>query len=96
MSVANEGAFVRVTMPPMTEETRNEVIKMLNEKIEKGRQNLRGVRDEVKEEVIKAEKDKEITEDDKFGLLEELDKITREYTDEVSELGKKKEEEIRI
>ena len=96
LSVANEGTFVRVTMPPMTEETRNEVIKMLNEKIEKGRQNLRGVRDEVKEEVIKAEKDKEITEDDKFGLLEELDKITREYTDEVSDLGKKKEEEIRI
>ncbi|MFH1610860.1 MAG: ribosome recycling factor [Patescibacteria group bacterium] len=96
LSVSNEGSFVRVTMPPMTEETRNEVIKVLNEKIEKGRQNLRGVRDEVKEEIVKAEKDKEITEDDKFSLLEELDKMTREYTDEVGEIGKKKEEEIKI
>jgi ribosome recycling factor len=96
LSVSNEGTFVRVTMPPMTEETRNQVIKVLNEKIEKGKQNLRGVRDDVKEEIVKSEKDKEITEDDKFGLLEELDKMTREYTDEVGEIGKKKEEEIRI
>ncbi len=96
LSVANEGTHLRVTMPPMTEETRNEVIKMLNERIEKGRQNLRGVRDEIKEEIIKLEKDKEISEDDRFGLLEELDKITREYTDQMTELGKKKEEEIRI
>jgi len=96
LSVANEGTFLRITMPAMTEETRNEVIKFLNDKLEKGKQTLRGVRDEIKEEIIKAEKTKEISKDDRYSLAKDLDEMTREYTEKISKLGKKKEQEIRL
>ncbi len=94
LSVANEGNFLRVTMPPMTEETRKEVIKMLHEKLEKGRISIRGLRDNIKEEIVQAERNKEIGEDEKYKLIEELDKLTREYIEEINEIGEKKEEEV--
>lgn len=96
LSVSNEGAFLRVTLSPMTEETRKELLKVLNDKLESGRRSLRGVRDEVKEAVIAAEKNKEITEDERYKLVEDLDKLVREYNDKIEDLGQKKEGEIRL
>jgi len=96
LSVTNEGSHLRITMPPMTEETRKEVVKLLNEKLEKGRISIRAVRDEIKEEILKAEKDKEVTEDERYKLIDELDKMTRQFIDEISELGKKKEAEVML
>lgn len=96
LSVANEGTFLRVTIPPMTEESRKELLKVLNEKLEHARQSLRGIRDNVKEEIIAAEKNKEVSEDEKYKLIEKLDEMTREYNDKVKEVGEKKEEEIKL
>ncbi len=96
LSVVNEGNFLRITVPPMTEETRNELVKLLNLKVEDGKQSIRGVRDDIKEKVVKAEKDKEITEDERYKLLEKLDEMTREYNDKVKEIGENKEKEIRL
>ncbi len=95
-SVVNEGNFLRLTMAPMTEETRNEIIKMLSKKVEAGRVALRSLRDRIKEEIINQEKNKEISEDEKFRRLEELDKLTREFTEKLENAGKKKEAEIRL
>jgi len=96
LSVSNEGNFLRISMPSMTEETRKEILKVLNEKLEKLRTSLRLLRDKIKEEILKLEKEKEISEDEKYSLIEDLDKITREYTDKINDLGKKKEEEIKL
>ena len=96
LSVKNEGNFLRLSIPAMTEETRKENIKMLHEKLENGRVSLRNLRDKIKEEIITAERNKEIGEDEKYNLIEELDKTTREYTDKIGEIGKKKEEEITL
>lgn len=95
-SLANEGAFIRVTVPPMTEETRQELVKVLGHKLEAGRQAMRGVRDKVKENILQAEKDKAVSEDDKFRLLEDLDELTRQYNDKIKDLGEKKEAEIKL
>jgi ribosome recycling factor len=95
-SVNNEGNHLRLIIPPMTEESRKQIIKMLNDKLEQGRVAMRGVRDNIKEEILEAEKQKEISEDEKFRLLEDLDKMTREHTEMVNEIGKHKEEEIMI
>ncbi|MDD5290055.1 MAG: ribosome recycling factor [Patescibacteria group bacterium] len=94
LSIKNEGNFLRLTMPPMTEDTRKQVIKLLNEKIEKSRISLRALRDEIRNEIQTAEKNKDIDEDSKFRLQEDLDKTTREYTAKVEEMGEKKEKEI--
>ncbi len=95
LSVTNEGAFLRITMPPMTEESRKELLKVLNHKLEQARQAVRGVRDKIKEEIIQAEKNKEISEDEKYKLIEDLDEMTREYTARIQEIGDKKEAEIK-
>lgn len=96
LSVSNEGNFLRLIMSAMTQETRQEVIKLLNEKLEKARVVLRGVRDSIKEEIISAERHKEMGEDEKYKLIEELDKMTREFVSELEEMGRKKEGEISL
>jgi ribosome recycling factor len=96
LNIVNEGTFLRVTIPAMTEETRQELIKVLSEKLEQARQAVRGIRDGIKEEIIKTEKAKQITEDEKYKLVEDLDEMTRKYNEEIKQVGEKKENEIRL
>jgi ribosome recycling factor len=96
LSLANEGTFLRITIPPMTEESRKELIKILNDKLESARQSMRGVRDRVKEEILAAEKDKSISEDERYKLVEDLDGMTRKYNEQVKDIGDKKEEDIKL
>ncbi len=96
LSVKNEGNFLRLSISPMTEETRRQIIKVLHEKLETARVALRGLRDKIKEEIVTAERKREIGEDEKYKLIEELDKITRERTEEINEMGEKKEKEVML
>src|SRR3989304_3953474 len=63
LSVTAEGGEIRVTVPLMTEEKREEMLKILRQKLENAKISLRAVRDRVKEGIIKGEKDGDITED---------------------------------
>lgn len=92
-SVKNEGNFLRLTMPPLTEETRQKMIKVIKEKSEAGRVSLRNLRDKIKEEINLAEKNKEISEDEKYRSIEKLDNLTRDFTEEINKFSKQKEEE---
>jgi ribosome recycling factor len=94
LGVSNEGDKLRVTVPQMTEENRKDLVKKLNEKMEKGRISLRQLRDEIKESIEKACESKEINEDDKFRFLKELDEEVRQLNDEIKLIRDKKEEEI--
>ena len=81
-------------MPQMTEENRKEMIKILGQKLELARISLRNVRESVKDEINKAEKDKKIGEDEKFRFQEELEEFVKEKNDEVKAIGEKKEKEL--
>jgi len=94
LSVVNEGDKIRITIPQLTEENRRELVKKLNEKMETARISLRQTRDEIKELIETAFKDKEISEDDKFRFIKELDEATIKRNDEVKEIKDKKEEEV--
>lgn len=94
VSVVNEGEKIRLTMPKMTEENRRDIVKKLNEKMENSRIQLRHVRDEIKTSIEKAEKEKEITEDEKFTYLKELDEEVKKKNDELKEIRDKKEKDI--
>lgn len=89
-----DGTILRITMPAMTEENRKQMVKLMREKVEEARIKIRRVREEVRELTVKAEKEKEISEDEKFKVLDELDKLTKMYTDRVTALGDAKEDEI--
>ena len=90
----NEGAQIRVTIQPLTEESRKELTKSIGEKMEKTRIAIRHIRDKVKDAIGKAEKAKEITEDDKYDLQKKLDELVRTYNEKIKDTGNKKEKEI--
>lgn len=90
----NDGAGVRIVMPPMTEESRKNLLKVLGQKVEHARVGIRGVRDSIREEISKGLKAKELTEDDRFDLQKELDELTRECTGIVETMADEKEKEI--
>ncbi len=90
----NDGRLIRLTLPELTSERRNELVKVLHQKLENARISVRKVREEVREMISAEEKDKSITEDDKFSLQEELDKMVKGYNDEIGKVGESKEKEI--
>jgi len=90
----NDGERIRLNLPPMTEENRKETVKVLGVKAEDAKIAIRLQRDEVKEVIIEAEKNKEFGEDEKFNLLEELDKAVAKYNEEIKQVADAKEAEI--
>ena len=89
-----QGQMIRLTLPMLTEETRKNLVKTLSEKLEHARIGVRGVRDSVKAEIVAAERDKQITEDEKYKMLEQLDKIAAGYNERIKHVGEEKEKEI--
>jgi ribosome recycling factor len=94
VGIINEGTKIRITIPAMTEENRKDLVKKLNEKMEKARIGIRQIRDEIKVSIEGAEEAKEISEDDKFRFLKEMDEEIKKRNEEVEISKKKKEEEI--
>ncbi len=94
LSVVNEGDKIRLILPILTEENRHALVKKLNEKVEAARISLRQVRDEIKEAIEQAYRNKEISEDDKFRFFKELDEEINKRNDELKKIRDKKEEEI--
>ncbi len=90
----NEGSQIRLTVPQLTEESRRELVKSVGEKMEKTRIAIRQLRDTVRDEISTAEKNKDITEDDKFNLQKKLDEIVKDYNEKIKKLGDDKEAEI--
>jgi ribosome recycling factor len=94
MQVIGDASNVRLTVPQITEESRVKIVKNINEKVEKAKVSIRQVRDKVKEEIQDAEKNKEISEDEKFSLLKELDELTKSFVEDAEEKGTKKRDTI--
>lgn len=86
--------MIRLSLPPLNEERRKDLVKILHNKLENVRKSLRNIRDSVREEIIKSERSKEITEDEKYRFFENLDKLTNEYQEEIKLIGERKEKEI--
>ncbi len=86
--------FIRLNVPPLSEERREEIVKILQEKVEECRISIRRHREDVWKEIQTMEQNKEISEDDKFKAKDELQKLIDEYNKKIEEIGDKKKEEI--
>src|SRR3989344_5507869 len=75
VGIANDGAVIRLSFPPLTAETRQTLLKVLSQKLEAARVQVRQIREKTRERVIKAEKEKSITEDDRFQAQKDLDEL---------------------
>ncbi len=90
-----DGDVIRIKLPDLTQERREQLIKVLREKLEQSRISLRHWRDKIREEVQEEAKKGEMPEDEKFRGLEELDQKTKEYNLKLEAMSEEKEEEIR-
>ena len=90
----NDGKVIRLSMPPLTQERRLELDKVLKKIAEDGHISIRTARHAAVETVRKSEKDKVITEDEKFKTQDDIQKLTDKYIKEIDNMLATKEKEV--
>ncbi len=90
----NDGALIRVPIPALTDDRRQELVKIVHNMTEEGRIAVRSIRREANENIKKLEKDKNISEDNSKDAQAEIQKITDKYTEKMNEMQKGKEKAI--
>ena len=85
---------IRIYLPPLSEEYRKNLIRLISEKEEQARKTIRKWREEAWSEIQEKTKQGEIREDDKFRAKEELQELIDEYNKKIEELGENKKKEI--
>lgn len=94
LSPSNDGEIIRINIPPLNQERRAELVKMLNKKAEEARIAIRNTREDIWQEIQDMEKRGEIAEDDKFRGKERLQETIDDYNKKIDELRTKKEDEV--
>lgn len=89
-----DGDVIRLNMPPLTRERRQELVKFLHKRIEEGRVTIRNIRRSANDDLKEFEREKLISEDEQERGETEVQKLTDEYIAKLEELGKVKEQEI--
>lgn len=90
----NNGKLIRLSIPPLTEERRRQLVKKLHDIIEQHRVAVRNVRREANEAVKSLEKNKTVSEDESKKSHQDVQKLTDSMIQAVNEAGAKKEKEI--
>jgi ribosome recycling factor len=89
-----EGKMIRLNIPPLSEERRNQIVNQAKQAGEQSKVGIRNIRRDAIKELEKEEKEKTITEDDLKKGKEQADDITKKHTDKVDEIVKQKADEI--
>ena len=90
----NDGNYIRLVIPQMTEERRKEVVKMASQMSEKARVGVRNIREDIWKEIQKQEKDGKLSEDEKISGKEELQKVIDKYNEQIKKIAEAKEKEV--
>ncbi|MEK7517442.1 MAG: ribosome recycling factor [Patescibacteria group bacterium] len=94
LTPATDGNVIRIVIPPLSEERRMELIRLMKQKLENGRITLRQIRQDARNIIRKKHIDKEMSEEEMYRLEKEIQKITDEIMLSVDEMGRKKEGEL--
>ena len=90
----NDGKVIRLNLPPLTEERRRDLVKMVNNRLEDGRVAIRNIRRDSLKELREYENEKLVSEDERHQGEKDLQSLTDEMIEEIAIIGKRKEEEI--
>ncbi|MGF1485869.1 MAG: ribosome recycling factor [Prochloraceae cyanobacterium] len=90
----NDGSIIRLNVPPLTSERRQELVKLAGKMAEEGKVALRNIRRDAVDAVRKQEKNSDISEDESRDLQEEVQKVTDRYTAKIEQLLATKEKDI--
>lgn len=89
-----EGQIIRLSIPRLTEERRQELVRLVSRRVEEGRVAIRNARRDGLEDLRELENEKMISEDEFYRAREELQELTDRYNERIVEIGAAKEEEI--
>lgn len=90
----NDGTNIRLNIPPLTQERRKDLVKVMHKRLEEAKVSIRNIRRGAMEDLKELEKEKMISEDDLHQGQERIEKITARHIEQVDEMGKRKEAEI--
>ena len=94
LNPTNDGSLIRIPIPPLNEERRRELVKLVKKMSEEGKVAVRNIRRDEIEKLKKTEKEEHISEDDRKNGEHEIQKLTDKYIKEIDEVLSKKEKEI--
>jgi len=94
LTPSNDGKFIRIGIPALTEERRKQLVKVVKKRAEEAKIAIRNIRRDTNEELKKLEKEKHLSEDDAKKSHDEIQKLTDSYIVKVEEVLKHKENEI--
>ncbi|MBA2870835.1 ribosome recycling factor [Anoxybacillus calidus] len=94
LTPSNDGSVIRITIPPLTEERRRELVKLVKKYAEEAKVAVRNIRRDANDELKKLEKNGEITEDELRGYTDDVQKITDEHIAKIDAITKEKEKEV--
>ncbi len=90
----NDGSSIRLNLPPLTEERRRDLVKVVNARVEEAKVAVRNIRRDLIKDLREFEKEKLIAEDDLKKGEEELQKLTDRMVAEIDQVGERKDKEI--
>ncbi len=90
----NDGNVIRISIPPLSEERRQELIRVVRKRIEERKVTVRTFRHEVMNDLKTMEKNKEISEDEHKRAMGQLQKLTDVHIAEIDQVGQDKEKEL--
>jgi len=94
LTPSNDGRIVRLPIPRLTEERRQELAKLVRQRVEEGKVALRNIRREMMNDLREFEKEKLISEDDFYQGKDDLQDLTNRYSEQMDEVNFRKQREI--
>jgi len=94
LTPTSDGKTIRITVPPLTEERRRDLVKLVRRMAEEARVAIRNIRRELMDELKKMKKEGEISEDDFHRFQDQVQKLTDEFIGKIEEVLEEKEKEI--
>src|SRR5688572_16142779 len=91
---SNDGQIIRLAIPPLTEDRRKELVKLVHKRVEDGHVAVRNVRRDALEHIRRSVQNKEASEDDQRKAQDQLQKLTDRYIGVINQRGKDKENEL--
>lgn len=90
----NDGKLIRLNIPPLTEERRHELVKVVRSRAEEARVAVRNVRRDILNQLREQQRENELSEDQLHRSEEKLQEITDRYTESIDEISERKENEV--
>jgi ribosome recycling factor len=90
----NDGQLIRIAIPPLTEERRKQLVKVVHSHVEDAKVAVRNIRRDAMAQVRELMNDKLVSEDDERRAEHQLDDLTKRFTDEADKIGKTKDHEV--